>query len=910
MTSRLPRLVSKLAVALYPSSFRRERAAEIEAGCLECFRRERERLGACGIPYAAIVLVIDSLVAGFELRALERRRRRLCSPRGETPMNSLWQDVRYAARSMRRTPAFSLVVVLTLALAIGATTAIFGVVDAVLLRSLPYRDPGRLVMLYQTLSAISGPIGFSAPDYTGFLERARGFDAIAAFKNKEYELSGIAEPERVTGIRAAASLFDTLGVQPAIGRSFSAEEDKGRQPVVVLSDGLWRRKFGADPSIVGRAVSLDRRPYTVVGVMPRGFVFPNRGPVMNNLPADIYVPISYTPTELGGFGMMFNNSVVARLKPGVSIAAANAEANTVAAQIVRDLYPAEYKQWDLKASATPIRDETVGRIQTTLVVLLAAVGVVLLIACADIANLLMTRAAAREREMAVRAALGAGRGRLIRQVLVESGVLALTGGALGIAFAWWASRALVRLAPPTIPRTGEVGLDVRMLVFALGVSMLTALLSGLLPAWETSRRDSGDRLKEGSRAGTSSVRQRRIFSGLVALQFALAAVLLVAGGLLVRSFAKLIAVDPGFRAEQALTLGTSLPARAYRSGSDIRAFYTRLLERVDALPGVTATGFSTDLPLSVRDRRAFTIESQPQASAEIPHVVAPDWTLGRYFEALGIALRQGRYLQPGDQPDSEPVVVINETMAKKFWPGLDPVGQRMAWGGPDNHLPWMRIVGVVADVKQGPLNTETFQQTYTPWLQLADGMIAEIVIGVYRSLKVTVRTAIEPASLATAIRGQIREIDPSLPVTQVQTMVEVVQASTGPQRFNTVLLGSFASVALLLAALGIGGVLATSVSRRTQEMGVRLALGAEPLDLVRMVVRQGMLLAATGITVGVIAAFGLTRLMSTLLFRITPYDPVTFVTVGGLLLSVAMLACYIPARRATRVDPMVALRYE
>ena len=447
-----------------------------------------------------------------------------------------------------------------------------------------------------------------------------------------------------------------------------------------------------------------------------------------------------------------------------------------------------------------------------------------------------------------------------------------------------------------------------MLTFALGVSLLTALLSGILPAWESSRRDSGDRLKEGSRTGSASARQRRIFGSLVTLQFALAAVLLVAGGLLVRSFARLIAVDPGFRAEQALTLATSLPARAYRSGSDIRAFYTRLLEKVDALPGVTASGSTTDLPLSTRDRRAFTIEAQPQASEEIPHVVAPAWTLGHYFEAMGIPLRQGRYLQPEDQPSSEPVVVINETMAKKFWPGLDPVGQRIAWGGPTNHGPWMRIVGIVADVKQGPLNTETFQQTYLPWLQLPDGMIAENVIGVFRSLKLTVRTKIDPASLATAIRGQIRDIDPSLPVTQVQTMVQVVQASTGPQRFNTVLLGSFASVALLLAALGIGGVLAISVSRRTQEMGVRMALGAQPLDIVRMVIRQGMLLVAIGSTIGVLAAFGLTRLMSSLLFEIKPYDPLTFLSVGGILLSVAVLACYIPARRATRVDPMVALR--
>src|SRR6185436_14081094 len=420
----------------------------------------------------------------------------------------------------------------------------------------------------------------------------------------------------------------------------------------------------------------------------------------------------------------------------------------------------------------------------------------------------------------------------------------------------------------------------------------------------------GDALKEGGRTGTAGARQRRIFGGLVTVQFALAALLLVAGGLLLRSFSRLISVAPGFRAEQVLTLGTSLPAAAYRTGADIRSFYTRLLERVDRLPGVTAAGSSTDLPLSTRERRAFTIEAQPQASAEIPHIVAHDWVLGRYFEAMGVPLRRGRYLQPEDQATSEPVVVINETLARKFWPGLDPVGQRIAWGGPSQHGPWMRIVGIVADVKQGPLNTETFQQTYQPWPQVSDQLIAENVIGVFRSLKLIVRTATEPSSLAAAIREQIREIDPSLPVTEVQTMVQVVRASTGPQRFNTVLLGSFAGVALLLAGLGIAGVLATSVSKRTQEMGVRMALGAQPVDLVRMVVRQGMLLAAVGMAIGVVAAFALTRLMGSLLFEIKPYDPITFLAVAAVLLSVAMLACYIPARRATRVDPMVALRYE
>jgi putative ABC transport system permease protein len=909
-------------LALYPREFRARHGAELEAGFAECFRRERARLGYLGVPYAWLRLAADSIVSSAAARIDIRRRRRIAAlhqlslPLRETPMNNLWQDVRFAARGIRRTPGFSAVVIIILALAIGATTTIFGVVSAVLLRSLPYHEPQRLVMLYEGIGrAMSGPIGFSAPDFTAFEPRAHSFENLAAFRNKSYELSGIDQPDQITGLRVSASLLDALGVQPALGRNFTRDEDLGRRRVAILADGLWRRAFGGDPGILGRAVMLDRQPYTIIGVMPRRFVFPNRGPILNNQPAnnqpaEIYVPISFTDRELAAFASMYNNSVVGRLKPGVTAANAESEARTIATQLVKEVYPAAMAGFDLYASATPIRDDTLGRIETTLYVLLAGVGVVLLIACADIANLMLTRMAAREREMAVRAALGAGRGRLIRQVLVESSLLALAGGAFGVLLAWWASRALVGFAPATIPRTTEIGLDGRVLVFAVVVSFVTALLCGTLPAWEASRKDAGDALKEGGRSGTAGTRQRRVFGALVTAQFALAVVLLAAGGLLIRSFARLVSVDPGFRVERVLTLGTSLPANAYPTGPDIRSFYLRLLERVDRLPAVTASAASTFLPLSVRERRSFSIESQPAASAGVPHVIANDWVLGRYFDAVGIPLKRGRYLQPGDRTSTEPVVVINETMARTFWPGQDPVGQRITWGPANANARWMRIVGIVANIKQGPLNSETISQTYQPWEQVPDGMIADNVVGALRSLNLVVRTATEPESLIVAIRTQIRELDPALPITRVQTMEDVIRASTGPQRFNTVLLGSFASVALLLAALGIAGVLATSVSRRTQEIGVRMALGAQRGDLLRMVVRQGMTLALAGLAIGVPTALLLTRLMSSLLFQTTPHDPITFASVATVLLVVAAIACYVPARRATRVDPMVALRYE
>jgi putative ABC transport system permease protein len=565
----------------------------------------------------------------------------------------------------------------------------------------------------------------------------------------------------------------------------------------------------------------------------------------------------------------------------------------------------------LSASAVSLRDETVGGVERILYVLLAAIGVVLLIACADVANLMLTRASARGREIAVRSALGAGRAQLARQVLVEAAVLAIAGGALGVLVAYWSSGAIVAMAPVTIPRLHEMSLDLRVLGFAAAVSLTTAVACGLLPALELSRRPSGEALKEGGRGGTSGVRQRRLFGVLVAAQFALSIVLLVAGGLLVRSFTRLMAVDPGFRAEHMLTLPTSLPSNAYRHGSDIRTFYQRVLERVDRLPGVVASAASTDLPLSGRERRAFTIESQPPASTDLPHVVAHDWLLGAYFDAMGIGLRRGRYLSQQDSAQSEPVVVINETMARQFWPGLEPVGQRIAWGGGKNHTRWMRIVGIVADVKQGPLGSATVAQTYQPWVQsVADHLSADQVFGSLRSLNLSVRTSGDPLAAAAAIQAHVRTIDPSLPLAQVRTMEAVVQESAAPQRFNTLLLGGFAVVALVLAAIGIGGVLATTVSRRTQEIGLRMALGARRGHVLRMVMGQGMALVLLGLAVGIPSALLATRLMSSLLFGTAPHDLVTFTVATGVLLAVSLVACYVPARRATRVDPMVALRWE
>jgi putative ABC transport system permease protein len=915
--SRRTAFLYGLLLQLLPREARQRDGGEMAVAFGQCLRRERERAGARGAAFAWMRGSADVLLASMAFRRDRRRARRIAAlgrgqdPRGDVMVSRVWQDVRYATRRMRQAPFFSAAIIGTLALATGATTAIFSVVDTVLLRALPYSEADRLVMLYQGIpKAIPTPIGFSAPDYSAFEARATSFGSIAAFRNREYELSGVNEPERIIGARASAALFKTLGVEPVLGRAFSREEDEGQQPVAVLSDALWRRKFGSDPAAVGRAVVLDRRAYTIVGVMPRGFTFPNRGPLLNNVPADLFVPISFTDMERGAFGSMYNNSVVARLKPGVTVAQADAEVKAAVRTTALEIYPAFLQGLadGISASAVSLRDETVGRTQTLLLVLFAAVLMVLLIACADLANLMLTRAVSRQREMAVRSALGAGRGTLLRQALIESAVLAAIGGILGLAVTRWVVTALVAAAPNTLPRLQEVRLDLRVLGFTAFLSASTAILCGLLPALEATRRGASDALKEGGRSGSTGRRQRRLFGALVTAQFALAVVLLVAGGLLVRSFNRLMSVDPGFRAEHVLTLSTSLPASAYPQGADVRSFYNRLLENIGGLPGVSAAAASTDLPLGIRERRAFTIEADSNPTGELAYVVAHDWVAGRYFEALGIPLKRGRYLLPQDQPASEPVIVINETMARTFWKDQDPVGRRVAWGNPRTHGPWMRIVGVVADVKQGPLNSETVSQTFQPWVQVSDSMLGDNLVGALRSMKISVRTEIDPISLASAVQARIRALDPALPVAAVRTLEEVVRTSAAPQRFNTVVLSSFGLLALLLAALGIGGILATSVSRRTQELGIRMALGARRPALLRMVLGEGMTLAVLGLAIGLPVAYALTRLMSTLLFEVSPRDPLTFAAVGVLLVTVALAASYLPARRATGIDPMAALR--
>ena len=900
---------------LYPADYRARHAGELEAAIHACYRRERA--AGAGVIATAVRLVIDAVASAVYIRRDRRRagfRLARLTPRspGDSVMRSMLFDARYAARLLVRAPLFSALVIGTLALAIGANTAIFSVVNGVLLRSLPYGAPDRLVILYEGVSGVNQPFGFSAPDFVGFRERARSYDRVAAFRSVEFELSGVERPERISAAKISASLMDVLETAPALGRSFTIEEDAGRQPVAMLSNHLWRRAFGADPMVVGKAVILDRRPYTIVGVMPARFTFPNRGPVLNNVPADVYVPISFTNVELNAFGSMYNNSVVGRLKAGVTVAQARSEASNTATRLLAEIYPSQLREtgMSLTTTVTPLAEEVAGSITRILYVLLAAVTAVLLIACADIACLMLMRAAARQREMAIRTALGAGRTRVMRLVLIETAILTLAGATIGLALAWWGQRALLAAAPVSVPRASEITFDLRVLAFTFVVSTAAALLCGVLPALESSRRDAGHALKDGGRSGTASGRQRRIFSGLVITQFACAVVLLAAGGLLVRSFVRLMAIDPGFKTDHVLSIATTLPATSYPAGADVRRFYGSLLARVRALPGVTDAGAATDLPLTVRERRTFTIETPSASTASLPRVIANDWVMGRYFDALGVRVVGGRALSDADTETSEPVVVVNETLARRYWPGQDPVGRRVAWGNPRTHGPWMRVVGIIGDIKQAGLAAPTEPQTWQPWAQLPDALLANNIVGIFRGMRLMVRSQVPPESLVAAIRQEVRALDPALPVSDVQTLDAIVGASAGPQRFNAALLGGFAGVALLLAAVGIGGVLAISVSRRTQEIGIRLALGADAGLVVRMVVRQGMTLVLAGLAIGLPCAVAATRLLRTLLFETAPDDPVTFASAAIILCAVALVACALPAFRASRVSPMTALRID
>jgi predicted permease len=826
-------------------------------------------------------------------------------------LETLWQDVRYGLRQLRRNPGFTAVAVVTLALGIGASTSIFSVLDAVLLRPLPYKAPGRLVMLFESLrgAAINLPhVPYASADFEFLIKNSRSYAAIAAYQEQQYELSGIRQPERIAGARASASLFSVLGIRPALGRTYSEEEDKEGHPVVVLSYNLWRSRFGGKADILGKAIDINRKPYAVIGVMPRSFAFPRRGMAFYYEPAALYIPFSFTPKELQDYGgTAYNNEVVARLSSGVTLHQADAEAHTLARRIEAQYPPMvrQHLRMSLGAAVSPLREEVVGHVQTLLLILLAAVGLVLLIACVDVASLMLTRAIGRHKEMAVRTAMGASRARVIRQLLTESILLGLAGGAIGLLVAFWGTNLIVRLAPAGIPLSQRIGVDGRVLAFAVLLSIVTAIIFGTAPSLEASRLSIIEDLKEGDRTGTAGRRQRRMLGGFVTAQFALTLILLTGAGLLLRSFIRMLETNPGFQPEHVISMSVSLPAKAYPSATQVRTFYRRFLSRARALPGVQAAALGTALPMQPGERHVFTPQAGSNLQTREPTLLAKVWVVGNYFRVLGIPLMNGRYFTRDDQQGAEPVVIINKTMAKRYWPQTDPVGQRFEWGGI-----WETVVGVVGDLKQGPVSTPAVSQMYVPYLQEPDSHIQRSFKDGLRSLSLAVRCKRNPESLISTLRHEVRELDPSLPIYDVQTMGQLIDRTIRPERFDTFLMGVFAVLALGLAAVGIYGVVSHSVNQRTHEIGIRVALGAQKKDVLTHVVGQGMVLALIGVGIGIVGALGLTRFLSSLLYGVKPTDPVTFAAVSVILVAVAFAACYFPARRATKVDPMAALRYE
>ena len=822
-------------------------------------------------------------------------------------METLRQDIRFGLRTLLKRPGFTLVAVLTLALGIGANSAIFSVVNAVVLRPLPYGAPDRLVALWGNLNQKGfEELELSAPEYADFRRAgAHVFEDVAAYSQGGFNLTGAGEPERIQGVYATASLFPTLGVAPLRGRAYTEEEDRpGSDDVAVISHSLWQRRFGADPSVVGKSVTLDGRPTTIVGVMPAGFRFPDND-------TDVWKPAAFSADLLSpnNRGSHFLNAV-ARLKPGFTAERASEEAAALAraqGQENANNYPRGFG-----ASVRPLQEEVIGtNVRTSLFVMLGAVGLVLLIACANVANLLLARAASRRKEVAVRTALGAGRARIMRQLLTESVLLSLAGGAAGLMLALWGVDLLVTLAPEGTPRLGEVGLDARVVAFTFGVSLLTGVVFGLAPALHSSKVDLNESLKEGGRGGAEGAGRGRLRGLLVVGEFALALVLLASAGLLVKSFARVLEESPGFESRGVLTMRVVLSQSKYGSYDQHRGFYSNLFERLRRLPGVEAVGANNMVPLSGSGgSRTFLIEGRPVPEGQPKPEEQLRFVTPGYFEAMRVPLLRGRDFTERDVAGQTRVAVVSRSTAERHWPGEEAVGKRIAYAGigrgHDQTPEWIEVVGVVGDVKHRGLDLESKPEIYVPVYQPLFSSRPTPPLSLY----VAVRTKGDPAALAAAVRREVAAVDPEQPLANVRTMGERLAESVAQRRFNMTLLGVFACVALLLAAVGVYGVMAYAVARRTHEIGVRVALGAQRGDVVRLVVRQGMWLALAGVAVGVAGAYAATRLMTGLLYGVSPTDPLTFVGVSALLTAAALLACLIPARRATKVDPMIALRYE
>ncbi|MGE5243124.1 MAG: ADOP family duplicated permease [Betaproteobacteria bacterium] len=828
--------------------------------------------------------------------------------RGWPVADALARDLRYAVRMLVKEPGFAAVAILTLAIGIGATTAIYSVADATLLNPLPFPHPDRLVTVNEIVPVIvDRPIRLTAPDLVDYQEQTRAFDAVAGWHPQMFELSGERESERVQGLRATASLFRVLQVTPALGRAFTEAEDRDAAPVCVIGDGLWRRWFGADPGVLGRTIHLDRVPYRIVGVLPRRFAFPISGMTDSGTATDLWVPMSLTPGERAARGDDWDYNGLARMKPGVTVAQASADVNAVAQHIVRDVLKGELK---FTAVVRPLGRQVSGSVRPLVRALLGAVACVLLIACVNVANLLLVRGARRDKEIAMRAALGATRGRIVAQLVAETLLLALLASLGGGLLAWWTTGALGRFVPAGLAVLSQAGFNWRVLLFAAGTAAATALLVSVLPAIAAVGRLRVEALKQPG-ASASGVRHRRMRSALVVVEVALALVLLVGAGLLARTFRDLLDASAGFQAEGAVAGYVSLPTSQYPDANRERPFYRALHARLRALSNVEFAGFGTTLPLSGRrSERVFTPSDYTPPPDAALNIAAMTVVNSEYLQAIGATLVRGRYFTPQDDGAGEPVAIVTQSLARQYWAGRDPLGKRLKWGGGD----WLTVVGVVGDVKLDSLGEPAGIQVYVPADQVERSTAPEyrslLADGQLRSMFVVVRGRGPVEALGGALRDAVRGLDPRLAVSSLRPLADTESMSAAPQRFNMLLMGAFACVALLLAAVGIYGVTAYSVAQRTREIGIRMALGADPRATQAMVLRAGLGLVGIGLAIGAAAAAALAPALRALLFGVEPLDPITFAAVSLLLMAVTAAATYIPARRATKVDPMLALRNE
>ena len=822
-------------------------------------------------------------------------------------MNTLAQDIRYALRAFAKHPGFTLAAVLSLTIGIGANTSIFSVANALLLRPLPYKDANRLVILWNRSPGLNiTEDWFSPAQYLDIKNGHHGFEQVAIAIGGNYNLTGEGAPERVGVTRVSSNLLPMLGVSAERGRLFVPGEDSpGAAATAVLTEGMWARRYGRDPEMIGKSITINGQPYEVVGILPQRFALPREVlPLLDGTEqADIFLPLPLAPNA-AQIRTNEDYNLVGKLKPGVSVVEAQAEMDTITARLRRD-YPENYPpNGGLTFSIVPLLEQVVGNVRPALLVLLGSVGLVLLIACANVANLQLSRAVARQREIAVRTALGASRWRIIRQLLTESVLLALGGGALGILMCLWSMQWMHVLGMKSIPRLQDVGIDSRVLLFTVLLSVCSGILFGLAPALRVSRLDLNATLKDASRgsAGTSAVwghgnNVRRL---LVVSELALSVVLLIGAGLLIRSFVRLQNVSPGFNAQNLLTFDLTMTGRKYGDKQAILNTYGQLWDRLEHVPGVSASGGVTSLPLSQAYAwTPITVEGRTPLPGE-KFLNADERVVGgHYFEAMGIPLRRGRFFNEQDDASKPGVVLVDEYMAEQVWPGQDPIGKRIHIVERKSDDPWQTVVGVVGRVKQDTLDSDPRIAFYLPQTQHPT-----------RAMTVALRSGHDPAGVLSAVKNELRKLDADLPMYYIRTMQQRVDESLARRRFSMLLLAVFAGVALALATIGIYGVMAYLVNQGTREIGIRVALGATRRNIVSLVVRQGMALALSGVAIGLAGAFMLTRLIRSLLFGVEATDPVTFVGIALLLGLVALLASYIPARRASRVDPLVALRYE